>query len=132
MAVCLNHPDREAEIRCAGCGKPICAECVVAAKYCSAKCMQKSNAAAARAGNVLDERRRTAKASLPRKIIFIVILLALAYGAYFYYTRNRKKLDGKARSLMMQVEKSTNDAVKSNQYRAPDSKFKRERENMVR
>ena len=94
--------------------------------------MQKSNAAAARAGKVLDERRRTAKASLPRKIIFIVILLALAYGAYFYYTRNRKKLDGKARSLMMQVEKSTNDAVKSNQYRAPDSKFKRERENMVR
>lgn len=131
MAVCLKHQDREAFTHCAACGKPICQECIVGNIYCSKECMERGSRAADRADDVIDKRRKAKKSSLPKKIIFIIILLALAAGAYWYYTNNKKELDRKARRLINSVEQKNRSTIKSNQYRAPDSRYKRDREKLV-
>ncbi|MBQ9087300.1 MAG: B-box zinc finger protein [Lentisphaeria bacterium] len=132
MANCLNHPDREAVIHCAACGKPVCSGCVVQASYCSDICAERGKAAAARACGVIDERRRTRKSALPKRIALVIILLAIAGTLYWYYSNNKKQIDRKARSIVNSVDRKNRDAIRSNQYRAPDSKFKRDRENLVR
>ena len=43
-SICLNHKDRETDIRCAACLRPICSECVVLGpsegRYCSQDCIE--------------------------------------------------------------------------------------------
>lgn len=54
---CTNHPEVEAQGMCAYCGKPFCKDCLVEVKgrmYCKADL-----------GNVLDEAKSSAAASVP-------------------------------------------------------------------
>ena len=132
MAVCLNHPDREAAVRCGSCGKPLCQECVFYENYCSPECRQAGINAAARAAEVIKERKHTEAALRPGKILLIIILLLIAGGLGYYYVKNRKQIDYKARTLSERLQKSTRDSIKNNQYRATDSKYKRDREALVK
>lgn len=87
-SVCLRHQDRETDLRCAACLKPICQECVVPAgdgsKYCSSECILNAE----QSGQRFDEfREREAmlkaaarKAALFRMVATLAILGALGLG----------------------------------------------------
>ncbi|HYG78595.1 MAG TPA: hypothetical protein VEK08_26585 [Planctomycetota bacterium] len=43
MSVCVNHPNIQAEARCACCHKPVCGACVLrqgSSTFCSEKCIE--------------------------------------------------------------------------------------------
>ncbi len=51
LALCFNHPRREAAARCVGCGRPFCRECVTPIDrrmYCSACLVAKTSVKAAK------------------------------------------------------------------------------------
>lgn len=132
MAKCLKHEDREAVVFCGGCGKPMCEECAVFEKFCSARCMEAGKKAAIRSEKVLNERSRTNASKALRKFIFIVITMGLAVFAGWYYWQNKKTIDHKARQILRKADKANQDMFESAKHKPLDSKYKRDRENLVR
>lgn len=134
--VCLNHPDTEAAARCGACGKPICEKCVFEANgssYCSKSCAEKAMASAARSGDVMDRAGKAdSKAALKKAVVFIIIL-ALAGAAAYFYMQNKKTIDSKISSQVKTIKKESKKAIDAG-HKALDkeSKYKRDRENLLK
>ena len=87
MSVCLNHPDRAAAYRCAGCHKPICEECGVTAEgqvFCSDRCAEGYLATREGVANFAAGAARRRRARIVRWCLFL-LLLALAWLAYRHW-----------------------------------------------
>lgn len=133
--VCLNHPDVNAVAKCAACGKPLCAECVMIydnEKYCSEQCHLKGLASQLRSSQVISEKKSTDRKSGAKKfVVFVIILLVAAAGAY-YYSQNKKAIDRKAKSSIRSVKNKADAAIAEGKKAVPvNSKYKQNRENLV-
>ena len=81
--VCLNHTDTPAASRCTCCFKPICASCILSSKgedFCSEKCQVNHERTAS---NISDIKSRD-KGGFGKTLIRLIILGAIAYGAWMY------------------------------------------------
>jgi hypothetical protein len=95
-SVCLNHPERPAITRCTVCFKPVCAECAISSAdgtFCSTTCQEnlertRGNVEAWRQQGARERARR-----VRRRLIKLIILIALGIAAYLYFTRHPGKLD---------------------------------------
>ncbi|HPY89434.1 MAG TPA: B-box zinc finger protein [Lentisphaeria bacterium] len=135
-SVCLNHPNVAAVARCATCSKPICGECAQVhdgSTFCSKLCYDN----AMRTGMMVDDvQRRKGMANFRRKIAIIINLLILAaiiYAGYHFYTRNKSKVDRKLQETKQAVQQKSSEAAdtirKSTVER--ESKYKRDRESAL-
>ncbi len=82
VKVCINHPDRPAQLSCFQCHKPLCDDCVRVVKdgqFCSEKCRSQYLAFRAKApvrksgGGLIDTVRNL--------VIYAVLIVALLYVA---------------------------------------------------
>lgn len=135
-SVCLNHPNVEAVARCATCSKPVCGECAQVhdgGTYCSQLCYDNAKRTSIM---VEDVERRKAKANFRRRlkmIINLLILAAIIGAAYYFYTRNKSKVDQTLKEAGQTVQQKTTEAaetIKKNTVER-ESKYKRERENAL-
>ncbi len=133
---CLNHPDTPAVARCATCGKHICAQCVVTkngTKYCSEACAQAAANSAGRVDSAEAAGRRNASRARLRGIITLIILIAIAAGAWYYYKTHSKEVDSFVQKSGQKVQQGLDASKKSIQKGVPgDSKYKRDREGAVK
>ena len=133
--VCLNHPDVNAVAKCAACGKPLCAECVMIydnAKYCSEACRLKGEASGLRAEQVIGEKRSTDRKGGVKKFIIFLLLLLIAAACAFYYSQNKKEIDRKAKSGIRSVKSKAGEVIAEGKKAVPaNSKYKQNRENLV-
>lgn len=134
-SVCLNHPDTPAVTRCAACGKPICAKCIVnrdGSNYCSNSCAQNASGASGRVSDILDTKKKTERKSTVRTLIILFILIAAAAAGYLYYTQNKDEVDAMANKATKNVQKGIKSTKKDLQKGIPtSSKYKRNREALV-
>ena len=135
-SVCLNHPNVEAVARCATCSKPVCGECAQVhdgGTYCSQLCHDNAK----RTGMMIEDvERRKAKANFRRRlkmIINLLVLAAIAGGAYYFYTRNKSKVDQTLKEAGQTVQQKTTEAAETIKKSTVEreSKYKRERENAL-
>ena len=135
-SVCLNHPDTPAVARCATCGKPVCAKCLVSKNgsgYCSKKCAADAETMGGRADSVLAERKKTNSKGTIRAIIILIILIAVAAAGYYFYQQNKDDVNRFVRKTEKSVSKSAGSVKDSIQSGIPtDSKYKRDREGLVK
>ena len=133
--VCLNHPDRESVTICAACGKPLCDECIFDfedADYCSADCRDKGEASNIRASVVIQTSDRVDRKSRKRAFIWFILLLLLVAGGWYYYSKNSKAIDNHLLNGLKTLKETKDEAINAGKGAMPqDSKYKRERENMV-
>lgn len=132
MAKCLKHYEREAVRNCSACGKPMCEECAVFGDYCSERCMSAGQQAMARSSAVLNERAKTNHASAVRKIFYIIITLAIAAAAGWFYVKNREEINSKAQELVKKAEQKNQEMFEAAKHKPRNSKYKNSREQMVR
>lgn len=143
QSVCLNHPDNQAVARCSACGKPVCQQCLVergGCFYCSTECAEKAEQAFDRVVSVIESSKRSEKRTALRRFILIIILAAIAVAAYYYYVNNKKDVDKmirkaerKMKRTEQTVQKKASETKADIQEKVPgDSKYKKERENMVK
>ena len=134
--VCPNHPDTPAVARCATCGKPVCAKCVVnknGSQYCSARCASLAESTKDNVDTVLTAKKRTDSKGKVRTIITLIILVAAIAAGYFFYQRNRNDIKRFVKKTENQVTTGAKDAKKSIDKGIPkSSKYKRDRENLVK
>ncbi|NLZ63198.1 MAG: hypothetical protein GX902_05265 [Lentisphaerae bacterium] len=124
-SVCLNHPDVPAVARCATCSKPICKECVQThdkVNYCSQLCYENAQ----RTGMLVDDvKRRKRGAELGRRIrqfVYFLLLLALLAAGYWFYTRNKAKVDRSLQQLQQTVEEKSSTAADTIRSKTVDRK----------
>ena len=133
--VCLNHPDVNAAAKCAACGKPLCAECVMIfdnQKYCSETCHLKSLASTLRAEQVIDSKRRADRKSGFGKFLTFIIIIAIAAGAVFFYMKNKEAVNKHAAAGIETLKTKAEQAVEEGKKGVPqNSHYKQNRENMV-
>ena len=133
--VCLNHPDTNAVARCAACGKPLCAECVMICddqKYCSEACHLKGLASSLRSEQVITKKRSTDRKSGMKKFITLLIIAAIAAGAAYYYSKNKKDIDKRAKAGLQTVKTQAGKAIEEGKKSVPvNSKYKQHREGLV-
>jgi len=87
-SVCVNHPNRDAYLRCNQCWKPLCQECVIKTDYgvyCSHSCAEKGKLFKQQ----LEAQPKRSKRDIFLKKIFkilfsITILLILLYVLYLF------------------------------------------------
>ena len=143
QSVCLNHPGNQAVARCSACGKPVCQQCVVergGCSYCSVECADKAEQAFDRVVSVIESSNRSEKRAALRSFILIIILIAIAAAAYFYYVNNKDKVEKAVQKTEKQIKKAEQNVQKKAadtkadiQEKVPgDSKYKKDRENMVK
>lgn len=134
--VCLNHPDTEATARCGACGKPICAKCALESNgksFCSQACAEKAMASASRSGDVMDRAEKADSKAAIKKVIFVLILLAIAGVAAYFYSQNKKEIDAKLSSQVKTIKRESKKAIDAGHKALDkDSKYKRDRENMLK
>ena len=134
--VCLNHPDTEAVARCGACGKPLCAKCALESNgktFCSQACAEKAMASASRAGDVMDRAGKADSKAAVKKIIFILILLAIAGAAAYFYSQNKKEIDAKVSTQIKTIKKESKKAIDAGHKALDkDSKYKRDREALAK
>ena len=135
-SVCLNHPDTPAVTRCATCGKPICAECIVTrngSHYCSTACAASAELTADRVGQVQEARARSERRRGRRALVMLIVLLVLAAVAYYFYSRNREEVEQIGAWAADGIRSGANEAGQAVAEGIPtDSRYKQERENLVR
>ena len=133
--VCLNHPDVNAIAKCAACGKPLCAECVMIydnQKYCSEACHLKGLASQLRSEGVLEKKKKTDRKSGLRSFLIFIIILAIAGGAAYFYFQNKKAIDQRAAAGLETVKAKAGQAIEEGKKNVPaNSKYKHQRETMV-
>lgn len=134
--VCLNHPETEAVARCGACGKPLCEKCVLKSNggnYCSEACAAKAKASASRSGDVMERAGKADSKAAVKKLIVVIILLAIAGAAAYFYSQNKKEIDDKVSSQVKTIRKESKKAIDAG-HKALDkeSKYKRDRENLVK
>ena len=133
--VCLNHPDVNAVAKCAACGKPLCAECVMICdnqKYCSEACHLKGLASSLRAEQVIDCKRRSDRRSSAGKRLTLVIIIVIAAAAACFYVKNKKHIDTRAAAGIENIKARTGAAVEQGKKVVPqNSKYKQNRTDLV-
>ena len=85
-SVCLNHTDRETDIRCTSCLKPICSECVQAkpeGRFCSPECYLNAVHHAKRVSVYKSQDRPAQRNILKEALQTIVLLVVLGAGCYW-------------------------------------------------
>ena len=143
QTVCLNHPDTPAVTRCAACAKPICPKCVVLrndSRFCSAQCADNADKAYDRVNTVVESKKRADGRSFTRLIAILLIIAGIAGGIYYYYKSNPskankiiKKAELEMKKVEKKIERSSSEAKADIQKNVPgDSKYKKDRENMVK
>lgn len=134
--VCLNHPDREAVTVCAACGRPLCKECIVSDgkdNYCSDLCLRRGQESCQRAKEVIVTSAKVDRKLHLRALIWFIILALLVAGAWFFYQKNQKKVDRKFNSVTKSFKDGIDEAINAGKGAMPqDSKYKRERESLVK
>ena len=133
--VCLNHPDVNAVAKCAACGKPLCAECVMILdnqKYCSEACHLKGLASQLRSESVIASKKKTDCKCGIKKFILFVVIVALAVGGAMFYSKNKKAIDQRAAAGLETVKAKADKAIGEGKKSIPtNSKHKQQREDMV-
>ena len=133
--VCLNHPDVNAAAKCAACGKPLCAECVMIfdnQKYCSEACSLKGQASSLRAEQVIDSKRRADRRSGIGKFLTFIIIIAIAAAAVCFCLKNKETVSKHAAAGIETLKAKTGKAVEEGKKSVPqNSRYKQDRENMV-
>ena len=90
--VCLNHTSTPATSRCTTCFKPICDECILkegSEDFCCQICIEKHK----RTDENIQLLKSRKKSNLPGKIIKLVIIGAIIYGAWKYREPIKKLFD---------------------------------------
>lgn len=75
---CLNHPDRQTNIRCRTCHKPVCGQCAVAGPggpFCSTACRENYARYAGRCG---EEPKESIFANFGSCVVAVLALLVIA------------------------------------------------------
>ena len=133
---CLNHPDTPAVARCATCGKHICAQCIVeknGVRYCSEACAQAAANSAGRVDSAEQAGRKNASRARIRSFIILIILIAIAAGAWYYYKTHSKEVNSFVQKSGQKVQQGLDSSKKSIQKGVPgDSKYKRDREALAK
>lgn len=129
---CLNHPDTPAAARCAACGKPVCARCVVTQNgvdYCSEACARAAADSAGRVDSAVEAGRRNASKARARQAVTLIVIVVIALVGWFLFKKYRKEVDSFARKTSKQVQSGLDSSRNSIQKSVPgDSKYKRDRE----
>lgn len=105
--VCLNHPDKAATARCATCAKPVCAECSVLGGgqvFCSVVCRKNGLESAAAVDGIMQTKKRGDFRRRVMTLVKLIILAALVYGGWVYYSRNRAKVDSTVKDVGSKVK----------------------------
>ena len=133
--VCLKHPDRESVTVCAACRKPLCAECVKSsgsADYCSAECLARGEASRERAAGVIASSEKVDRKLRGRFLVWFIIVLILAVGAWYGYKKHQEQVDAHIREAVESVKDGKDEAIEAGKGAMPqDSKYKRDREDLV-
>jgi len=134
-SVCLNHPNIPAVKRCAVCSKPLCASCIQmhdGVPYCSDLCWENAKRTGLMVKDVQKRKKSADSKAFIRKIIYLIIVAALAYGGYYLYTRNKSTVDAQLQKAKNVGEQQLKKGKKSIEQSLPgDSKYKRDRERMI-
>ena len=134
-SVCLNHPNTPAVKRCAVCSKPLCAKCIQmhdGVPYCSDLCWENAKRTGLLVNDVQKRKKSADAKAFVRKIVYLIIIVALVLGGYFFYTRNKSKIDSQLKKVKNVGEQQLEKGKKSIEKSLPgDSKYKRDRERMV-
>ena len=136
IMVCLKHPDREAAAVCAACGKPLCSECILHADnadYCSESCHCKGVEAKKRSVDIIrstnEYNRKNRRKGLLKLLVIIIILVA----GWFFYQQYRKQIHNKIDNVTATAKEGAGEAINAGKGAMPqDSKYKRERESLVK
>ena len=135
-SVCLNHPDTPAAARCATCGKPVCARCIVernGSGYCSAKCADSAADSEQRVNDVLENRKKVDARLKVRSIVILIVIILAAAAAFLYYRNNRSDVERFIRKTESRIDKGTKDAKNTIRKNIPSSSaYKKNRENLVK
>ncbi len=136
QSVCLNHPNQPAVARCTSCRKPVCAACVVkqdGKDYCSTQCAQNAVRGEASVDHVIKAKEQGDAARNLRKLITLLILLALCAIAYYVYKQKKEEVGAFIQKTQNTVDKAASGAKSAIQQKVPtDSKYKRDREDSVK
>ena len=143
-SVCPNHPDTPAVARCAACGKPVCAKCLVTrngVQYCSAQCASLAESRKDDVRIVMDSKKKVDSARKIRSVVILIVIIAAVAAGYYFYRHNRKDVNRHNRKdvnrFIQKTEKqlgsTARDAKNSIKSGIPkDSSYKRDRENLVK
>lgn len=105
--VCTKHPNTPATSRCLTCFKPLCEKCVVDRQgldFCSEACAGKHFASSKNLAEFNAREAAHKRKALIKKLITLVVLLVLALGFAFAYTRNIGGLKDQAQKLIELIQ----------------------------
>ena len=135
-SVCPNHPDTPAVARCAACGKPVCAKCLVTrngVQYCSAQCASLAESRKDDVRIVMDSKKKVDSARKIRSVVILIVIIAAVAAGYYFYRHNRKDVNRFIQKTEKQLGSTARDAKNSIKSGIPkDSSYKRDRENLVK
>jgi len=111
MSVCLRHQDRQTDLRCAACLRPICQECVVVgpgnSKFCSPDCRDNAQKSSERFADMTrrDEAalRADRQATFSRLVLTLVVLVVLAIVLYVAWPNLPEGLTGPVNQVFKAV-----------------------------
>jgi hypothetical protein len=100
--------------------------------YCSDLCWENAKRTGLMVKDVQKRKKSADSKAFIRKIIYLIILAALAYGGYYLDTRNKSAVDAQLQKAKNVGEQQLKKSKKSIEQSLPgDSKYKRDREKMI-
>jgi hypothetical protein len=110
-SVCLRHNDRETDIRCAACLRPICEECVVLgpgnSRFCSQECTDNAQKSSERFSEMTrrdqEAMQATRSAAFSRMVIWLLVLGVLGFILYAAWPHLPASLTGTVESWFKQA-----------------------------
>lgn len=110
-SVCLRHKDRETDIRCAACLRPICEECIVTgpgnSRFCSTDCSENAQKSSERFADMTrrDEEALHAarRAAFAKLVIAALFLFVLGVGLHVAWPSLPQGLTGPVESWFHQI-----------------------------
>ena len=118
MAVCLNHPDRQATDKCITCFKPLCHECGIREDdliFCSEKCKSNYLRTSGSVNHFQQLAAARERRKLRNRIIILFALAAMAVTAY-WFMKNQPDAAKQLRERTVELEKQLRrkvDAIKT-------------------
>ncbi len=93
--VCINHTDVQAVSRCVSCFKPLCGDCIHDSggeDFCSDTCAEKHRTSSQRFDEFNERDKARKFKALLKKIAIFIILAAIGYYAYCYWSNNKDEI----------------------------------------